>query len=230
MQHPRKVPGRDNFYLGLAYWMSFKSKDPSTQCGAVVIDENNIPLGWGYNGPPKNVNDYVMDWSRPNKYPLIIHAEVNAINHCCGDTSGSILYVTAKPCSKCMLSIVDADVSKVVYYPLKPKDNSSMLGNETEWELTQDIAARGGVILVECSDLDWMSERFGWMASEGIVPNPPIHITMPEQIEIGDKIPIILGEVPQPMIPPQSIPMIPPIPPMHGIPPEYLNEKDKDES
>jgi len=167
---PRPVPDRDSFYLGLAFFMAGKSKDPSTQCGAVIVAPNNVPLGWGYNGPPKKMNDHQIDWSRPNKYKYIKHAETNAIDHSCGDTNGATLYVTGKPCSDCMLEIVDAEIKKVVFYPFKPKDGSSMLGNDEMWADTQDIAWRGHVELQEFSgDLKWVEERYKLMKGMGIL-------------------------------------------------------------
>lgn len=167
---PREVPDRDEFYLGLAFYMAGKSKDPSTQCGAVIVAPNNFPLGWGYNGPPKKMDDQEIDWSRPNKYKYIKHAEVNAIDHSCGDTTGSTIYVTGRPCPGCMLEIVSAEISTVIFYPFKPKDGkSSMLGNDEIWAETQDIARRGHVELLEFSgDLNWVEERYLFMKGMGM--------------------------------------------------------------
>lgn len=162
---PRIAPNRDEFYLGMALWYAGKSKDPSTQCGAVIISADNKPLGWGYNGPPKSIDDNLMDWSRPAKYAFIKHAERNAIKHACGDLCGSTIYVTARPCPDCMLEIADFEIAKVVYYPYAPRDDeSSMLRNDKLWQDTENIANQAGVELVEFSDdLDWMIDRYNWM-------------------------------------------------------------------
>ena len=66
---PRRVPPRDDYYMGQAFWIAAKSKDPSTQCGAIIVSRDNSPLGTGYNGPPKKINDTSVSWDRPEKYP-----------------------------------------------------------------------------------------------------------------------------------------------------------------
>ena len=68
------------------------------------------------------INDDLMDWSRPNKYKYIRHAEENAIKHAKGNIEGSTIYVTGMPCKDCLLDIVDEKIKKVIYYPFVPKD------------------------------------------------------------------------------------------------------------
>lgn len=165
---PRPTPDKDEFYLGLAYWMSAKSKDPSTQCGAVIVDVDNRPLGWGYNGPPKQIRDDDVDWSRPSKYPYIVHAEENAINHSCGNLHGSVLYVTGIPCNKCMLTIVNSEISKVVYAKAKT-DSGSMLCDPAITEKTHEIARLGNVRLeLFPGNLNWMRDRMLFMEKIGV--------------------------------------------------------------
>jgi len=170
MLGPREVADRDNFYMGMAMLYASKSKDPSTQCGAVIISAENKPLGWGYNGPPRLIDDNEMDWTREKKYPLIKHAEENAIIHSCGCFEGATLYVTGKPCPNCTLDMVAAEIPKVVYYPYISKNKSSMLNNNKLWEETLDIAKRGNLELVEFSgDLSWIDTRCNWMRDNNIL-------------------------------------------------------------
>jgi|TARA_Y100000034_G_scaffold136518_1_gene213533 dCMP deaminase len=171
---PREVPPVDDFYMGLAFWVRTRSKDPSTNIGAVLVGEGNLPLGYGYNGPPRQIDDKKVDWSRPAKYPKIIHAEINAIKHSCGnDLTGSTLYVSARPCPGCMIDIVSEGIARVVFYAMKPADNSSMLHNEDDWIETLDIANLGGVELIEfeedlAGDLNWMQTEMKKMESFGL--------------------------------------------------------------
>jgi dCMP deaminase len=166
---PRDVPDRDSFYIAMAFWAASRSKDPSSQCGAFIIGENNEPLGWGYNGPPKKIKDTDITWTRPEKYDFIVHSEVNAIQHAHGNLENSTMYVTAKPCKSCMLHIVSSGIGRVVYFPFRPKDKSSMLCNVEISEKTDKIAQLGNVVLEEFNqNLDWMLERINWMKSEGI--------------------------------------------------------------
>ena len=167
---PREVPNREDFYMGMAFWAAAKSKDPMTQIGAIIVDENNAPLGWGYNGPPRPINDNNINWDRPDKYDYIEHAEENAIDHSMGNVHGATLYVTGKPCKKCMLKIVKYGIRQVIYYPLqKLSDNSSMLANDKEMQKTEEIARMGGVILTSYSgNLNWMRDRMKFMEAAGV--------------------------------------------------------------
>lgn len=153
---PRRVPERDEFYLGMAFWVASKSKDPSTQNGAIIISKDNSPLGFGYNGPPKNYDDDDLDWSRENKRPHIIHAEQNAIMWTAAKwcLPGSTMYVTGRPCSVCMGIIAANNIARVVFFPMVRDAGSMMM---QDWDITVDVAKRGKVTLVE------FPKRLGWM-------------------------------------------------------------------
>lgn len=130
---PRVVPDRDAKYMGLAWMIASFSKDPKTQVGAVIVAENNFPLGSGYNGPPRRIKDDSFSWVRASnsnefsKNDIIAHAEVNAIDHSDAvKLPGSTLYVTALPCPDCMLEIIRKDISRVVYMDFKTDPGSSL--------------------------------------------------------------------------------------------------------
>ena len=156
---PRTVPSRLEYYMGLAFWIASKSKDPNTQCGAIIVDSSNRPRGWGYNGPPEQISDSSINWSRPFKHRFIIHAEANAIRHASGDLKGSTIYVTGPPCSKCMLDISTAYISKIIYYPFK-SDPDSMLSDGEDWEEASEIARLSNIKIKQFNgDLTWMESQ-----------------------------------------------------------------------
>jgi len=165
MQPPRKVPNKDDYYMGMAWWSSRRSKDPRTQCGALIISKHNIPLGTGYNGPPRQIDDNAIDWSAPAKYPYMKHSEVNAIKHSNPELlDGATLYINGRPCKDCMLDIVDAGVKRVVYY-----DRSPVMVDDEEWRLSQEIAAKGNVVLERFNgSLQWMKEDMEFFESLGL--------------------------------------------------------------
>lgn len=166
---PRPTPLREDFYMAMAFWMASKSKDPRTQVGALIIGEDNAPLSWGYNGPPKQVNDADINWDRPEKYDWILHAEDNAIDYANNSIAGSTLYVTCKPCKRCMLRMVREGIKKVVFYPAVPEDENSILAIESDMQKTEEIAKKGGVSLVEYKgNLNWMRDRMKWMENKGL--------------------------------------------------------------
>lgn len=154
---PRETPDADDFYMGMAVWYASKSKDPHTQVGAVIISSDNRPLGFGYNGPPRQINDTSFSWSRPEKYKYIYHAEENAIDYATENLSGSTLYVSAFPCSRCMLKIVRNGIRKVIYFPFWKKDGSSLAATIAD---TEEVAKAGYVQLTEYKgNLNWMKDR-----------------------------------------------------------------------
>lgn len=108
----------DDYFLQIAALVSTRSKDPSTQVGAVLVRDRTI-LSTGYNGFPRGVNDDVPErHARPLKYTWTVHAEENCLLAAARNgvrTEGSSLYVTPLfTCSRCATSVVQAGVREVV--------------------------------------------------------------------------------------------------------------------
>jgi dCMP deaminase len=106
----------EEYFMSLALVASLKSKDPSTQVGAVIIDNKTRKLvSSGYNGFPRYIDDEQIPQTRPEKYLYVVHAELNAILHAQRELSDCSLYVTVFPCSECMKAVVQSDIKRVVY-------------------------------------------------------------------------------------------------------------------
>ena len=106
--------------MATALIISKRSKDPCTQVGACIVNNDNHVVGIGYNGFPIGCSDDLFSWGKEdetdNKYLYVVHAEENAIlNANCGLLKGCTLYVTMFPCNKCTQSIIQKGISKVVY-------------------------------------------------------------------------------------------------------------------
>ena len=73
----------------------------------------------GFNGFPRGIADDSERLSdREQKYPLICHAEENAIMHAARiglSLKGCTAYVTWPPCTRCARSLIQAGVIEVVY-------------------------------------------------------------------------------------------------------------------
>ena len=75
----------DEFFIGIAKLSAGRSKDPSTQVGACIVNEDNKIISTGYNGAPRGYHDDIcMCWEREGdflhtKYAYVCHAESNAI-------------------------------------------------------------------------------------------------------------------------------------------------------
>ena len=109
----------DEYFMGVALLAAERSKDPSTQVGACIIDNNNRIISTGYNGFPKGCSDDEFPWNREGedtKYPYVVHAELNAILNANGrDLRGSRVYVALFPCNECAKAIIQSGVKEVVY-------------------------------------------------------------------------------------------------------------------
>lgn len=111
-------PDWDSFYMALAFVASQRSIDPSTKHGCVIVQNNRI-LSIGYNGPPRGADDSKVPLTRPDKYHFMAHAEANAIDNCGHDFGNSafhtIAYVTGKPCSACLLRLIQRGITHIIY-------------------------------------------------------------------------------------------------------------------
>lgn len=107
----------DVWFLQLAEHASKRSKDPSTKCGAVLADSKNRIIGFGYNGFPRGIADTEERLNdRKQKYPRVVHAELNAILNARGDTEGTTLYTwPISSCPDCAKVIIQAGIIRVVF-------------------------------------------------------------------------------------------------------------------
>ena len=53
----------DEYFMGVAKLSSLRSKDPSTQVGCCIVNENKKIVAVGYNGMPLGCNDNDFPWS-----------------------------------------------------------------------------------------------------------------------------------------------------------------------
>jgi dCMP deaminase len=111
-----------DYFMAMAFLTAQRSKDPNTQVGACIVDDDFRIVGLGYNGFPRGCHDDDMPWARSNRNPLhnkylfVCHAEVNAIlNKGSTNLNGSTLYVALFPCNNCAKMIIQAGIRRVVY-------------------------------------------------------------------------------------------------------------------
>ncbi len=112
--------GWDEYFMGIALLSAKRSKDPSTQVGACIVNSENKIVGVGYNGFPKGCPDDKFPWDREGdfldtKYPFVMHAEQNAILNSIKRLSGCTIYVGLFPCNECAKSIIQSGIREVVF-------------------------------------------------------------------------------------------------------------------
>ena len=110
----------EEYFMGLAHLSGLRSKDPNTQVGAVIVDENNRVVSIGYNGFPSGVSDDEFPWGREGgvldtKYAFVVHAELNAILNSQRSFRGCSLYVSLFPCNECAKAIIQAGIKRIIF-------------------------------------------------------------------------------------------------------------------
>ena len=123
----RKVLNWDEYFMSLAHLSAVRSKDPSTQVGAVIVDSNNRVVGLGYNGFPRGCDDNKFPWEREGeyldtKYAYVVHAELNAILNANKLIENWRLYVSLFPCNECAKAIIQSGIKEIIYESDKYKD------------------------------------------------------------------------------------------------------------
>lgn len=105
----------DSRFMDLASHVAAWSKDPSTQVGAVIVNDKRQVLGMGYNGFPRGVDDtHERYHNRDIKLLFVAHAERNALDNTFADSEGSTLYSTLFPCTDCAKGIIQRGIKRVV--------------------------------------------------------------------------------------------------------------------
>ncbi len=148
----------DEYFMGVALLAAKRSKDPNTQVGACIVDDQKRILTTGYNGFPKGCSDDDFPWNRDEsvgetKYQFVVHAELNAILNARGkNLAESVLYVGLFPCNECAKAIIQAGIKEVVYLSDKYANTPSTLAskrmlNAAGVKLTQLKPTKASIVL-----------------------------------------------------------------------------------
>ena len=99
----------------------------------------------GFNGLPRGIEDSNERLNnREVKYPLICHAEENAIMHAARigmSLKDCTAYVTWPPCTRCARSLIQAGISSVIY----PKKIDIPERWSADFELSLNMFKEAGV-------------------------------------------------------------------------------------
>ncbi len=118
----------DEYFSEFAYTARIKSKDPSSQIGAVIVGPDNQLISAGFNGFPRGIDENSTDrWQRPIKYEYVCHAEENAIYNAARHgiaLRGATLYLAGfgpptVPCTHCTKAVIQSGIVRVVGRPYK---------------------------------------------------------------------------------------------------------------
>lgn len=140
----------DEYGLKLAFTVAGKSKDPSTQCGCVILGPDHEVRTTGYNGLPRGVKYTEERITRPEKSYWMNHAEENAITNAARMGTallGCTAYVTAEPCHVCSKSLINAGIKRIVF----PEGHDLQEGERNDrWEPSlkraREMCVEAGVV------------------------------------------------------------------------------------
>ena len=85
-----KILTWDEYFMSLSHLSGKRSKDPSTQVGACIVNQNKRIVG-------------------------IVHAELNAILNSTAPLKNCSIYVSLFPCNECAKAIIQSGITEVVY-------------------------------------------------------------------------------------------------------------------
>lgn len=130
--------------MSIAFLAAQRSKDPVTQVGACIVNDEKHIVGIGYNGFPINCSDELFPWTKTsenpleNKYMYVVHAEVNAIlNKNSVNVSGCTLYVALFPCNECAKIIIQSRIKEIVYVSDKHADKPQTIAAKMMFDAAQ---------------------------------------------------------------------------------------------
>ncbi|ARU91425.1 deoxycytidylate deaminase [Spiroplasma clarkii] len=108
----------DTYFLAMVKLIAMRSKDPSTQVGAVIVNDLFQVVSTGYNGFPRGISDDEFPWTREGdwtqtKYPYVVHAELNAILSSNTNVRDCTMYTSLFPCNECSKSIIQSGIKKL---------------------------------------------------------------------------------------------------------------------
>ena len=132
-------------FIALCKLIASWSKDPSTRVGSVIVDQDKRIVGLGYNGFPRGVYDTEYRYQyREEKYPRVIHAEMNAILNATRSVKNCALFSwPLNTCARCAGMIIQVGITQVYGTENELKTNNPLW--IPEWKLAQEMYKEANV-------------------------------------------------------------------------------------
>lgn len=156
--------------MAVALLRAKRSKDPSSQVGACIVDDKKRIIGVGYNGFPRGCGDDQFPWGKSDKnrlnqkYMYVVHAEANAIlNKNLMDVSGMKMYVALFPCNECAKLIIQSGIKEVIYMSDKHAEKEHTVAAKRMFDAVgvkyRQFVPREKNILIDFEAIDWDSQN-----------------------------------------------------------------------
>ncbi|XP_012255762.2 deoxycytidylate deaminase [Athalia rosae] len=172
-EKPRQVMGKrkdhiewDEYFMAIAFLAAKRSKDPSTQVGACIVNKDKKIVGVGYNGMPIGCDDDEFPWDKnsPNvletKYLYVCHAETNAIlNKNSADVKDCTIYVGLFPCNECAKIIIQSRIRLVVYMSDKHSEKVETIAAKKMFDASgvqyRQFIPKAARIVIDFEAINW---------------------------------------------------------------------------
>ncbi len=138
----------DDYFMAVALLSAQRSKDPNTQVGACVANNQNKIVGVGYNGFPWGCSDDELPWARDGqlldtKYPYVCHAELNAVlNSISYNLQDCRIYVGLFPCNECTKVIIQSGIKEIIYLSDKYRETDAVKASKRMLDISPHISYR----------------------------------------------------------------------------------------
>lgn len=156
----------DEYFMATAFLAAKRSKDPCSQVGACIVNEEKKIVGIGYNGMPSGCSDDQYPWSKTapskldTKYFYVCHAEMNAIvNKNSADVKGCTMYVALFPCNECAKIIIQSGIKKVFYMSDKNFHKPETIASKRMFDSAgveyRQYVPKHKHIVIDFSEINW---------------------------------------------------------------------------
>lgn len=173
----------DRYFLEMLELVKRRSPDKETQV-ACILTENNRIISQGYNGWPSHIDN--LPNTRPDKYPFMVHSEINAIANLLVKPTNPTAYLTHYPCNICLKALWQISCRRVVV----PK-NRKFFSFSQDDQIVLDLFRGNGLELVEIGQSkeemqkkiqEWFKDEFTYKKIEDYEILPEVETT-PEVME-----------------------------------------------
>jgi len=141
------------FLLRKAYEEARKSNDPSTRCGALIINKERRVLLADCNRIPNGISAFPDSWVRPIKYRRVEHAQRMVLNLAAKKsgvaTEGLTMVCPWPACAACARGIIAAGIARLVMHEDAFRKTPSRWHEEAR--MARDFFAEAGVEVISCA-------------------------------------------------------------------------------
>lgn len=151
------------YFMATAFLAAKRSKDPVTQVGACIVNEENKIVGIGYNGMPIGCNDDDFPWGKEGKetkHLYVCHAEMNAIVNKNSTTLNNCrMYVALFPCNECAKFVIQSGIREVIYMSDKYAHKRSTVASKKMFDAAGvkywQYITKNNKLVIDFSEINW---------------------------------------------------------------------------